>query len=264
MLNPYLYMIKIKLLLAFNYRAEVWFNLLAKTVLLFASVFFWKAAYYNIDTVASVNEKQMIIYSIISICMSAMFTVTVEGNIRGRVRMGSVAIDYIKPVNIFVMYFSEDIGSSITSFIQNVIPILILSSVFIVPPLPVSMITLLMFLISACFSFIILWFMSALFGLLYFWLIELGPLGSIKDYLIMILSGSFVPVWLFPEPIQNALMFFPFIYTYQHPLSIYIGKISTAEALKGMGIQILWAAAFFIIFNVLRKKVEKNIMVQGG
>ena len=264
MLNPYLYMIKIKLLLAFNYRAEVWFGLFSKVVLLFASVFFWKAAYMNIDMVASVDEQQMIVYSILSICLSALFTVSVEGNIRSRVRMGNVAIDFIKPIKVFWMYFSEDVGNCITSFAQTVVPILILSAIFIVPPMPASFLYLLLFLLSSVFSFIILWFMSALFGLLYFWLIDLGPLGSIKDYIIMILSGSFVPVWLFPEPIRIVLNFLPFIYTYQHPLSIYIGKISYTEAIFGIGVQLFWVIIFMGIFYVLKQRVEKNIMVQGG
>ena len=80
----------------------------------------------------------------------------------------------------------------------------------------------------------------------------------------MILSGSFVPVWLFPEPIRIVLNFLPFIYTYQHPLSIYIGKISYTEAIFGIGVQLFWVIIFMGIFYVLKQRVEKNIMVQGG
>ncbi|MEA4833079.1 MAG: ABC-2 family transporter protein [Oscillospiraceae bacterium] len=264
MYHPYLYMIKIKILLALNYRYEVLFSLISKLLLLCASVFFWKAAYHNLNTVSAVNENQMIVYSVFSIILSSLFSMSVEGNIRSRVRKGNIAVDYIKPIEIFKMYFCEDLGNSVTAFLQTVIPVLAVSALFIVKPLPASPLNFLLFLISACFSYGILWLMSAMFGLLYFWFIDIGPLGSIKDYIILILSGSFIPVWLYPQQIQSVLKFLPFIYTYQHPLSIYIGKISLTQALYGMLIQVIWIFAFLLLFSFLKNKVEKNILVQGG
>jgi ABC-2 type transport system permease protein len=92
----------------------------------------------------------------------------------------------------------------------------------------------------------------------------MGPIASIKNYLISILSGAFVPIWFFPKTVQNILSFFPFVYTYQQPLGIYIGRTSTGAVLKGMSIQVIWILIFFILFSKLEKRAFKNIMVQGG
>lgn len=264
MLRPYVYMIKIKLLLAFNYRFEVLFGLLAKLLILCATVFFWRAAYHNINSVRDVSENQMIVYSVLSVILSSLFDVSVEGNIRGRIRKGSIAVDYIKPVRMFAMYFCEDLGNSVSSMVITAVPVLAVSSIFFINPLPASPLHLMLFLPSVCLSYGILWLMSALFGLLYFWLIDIGPLGYVKDYIILILSGSFVPVWLFPQSVQLILKFLPFIYTYQLPLSVYIGKASPGEALNGMAVQALWVAVFGLLFTYLKKRVEKKVLVQGG
>ncbi len=263
-MNPYLYMTKIKLLLSLNYRFEFFTNLAVQIILLFVSSFFWKAAFRGLDTVQMVDERQMIVYSVMSIVLASIFTASVESNIRSKVRRGNVAVDYIKPVNIFCMYFAEDIGNMVTNIVQRVIPVLACSSLFIVVPKPASIPHFFLFLASTCLSFLILWFISALVGLFYFKAIEMGPIGIIKDYLIRLLAGTFVPIWFFPAAVQTVLQFLPFIYTYQLPLSIFIGRASLGEAFWGIFIQIIWVFVFYLLFIRLKNRIEKNILVQGG
>ena len=264
-MNAYLYMIKIKLLLAFTYKYDFFVSLLHKVILLFATVFFWKAAYNGIDSVASVNEQQMLIYTVISVIMSGFIGAnSVEWIIQGKIRTGNVALDFIKPVNVFLMYFSEDVGGTVTSFFQAAVPIFICSSLFIIIPLPVSLLNFTLFLLSFILGYIISWMISAIFGLFYFWVINMGPLGIAKDYIISIISGAFIPIWFFPQGVQTVLKFLPFIYIYQHPLGIYIGRTPVEEALFGIIIQVFWCLALGISFNLLKKKVESNILIQGG
>ena len=263
-MNPYIYMTKMKLLLSLSYRFEVFTNLAVQIILLFISSFFWKAAYKGLDTVQLVNEKQMIIYAIMSIVLSSVFAASVESNIRGKVRQGNVAVDYIRPVNIFLMYFAEDIGNMMTNVVHRIIPVLLCASLFIAVPLPASPTHFLLFFISTGLSFLILWFISAIVGLFYFKVIDMGPIGIIKDYLIRLLAGTFVPIWFFPSPVQTVLQFLPFIYTYQLPLSIFIGRASTSDAVKGILVQLLWVAVFYLLFQKLKKNIEQNILVQGG
>jgi len=262
--RAYSYMIKIKLLLALSYRFEFFTALFSRFILLFVMAFFWKAAYNGLDVVEMVNERQMLTYSVISMIMSGVFSISVESSIRNRVRKGDVAVDFIKPVNIFLMYLSEDVGSSVTEIVKTAIPVLICSALFIVIPAPSSFLNFILFLASSLLSYSILWLISAIFGLFYFWVIDLGPIGAVKDYLIAILSGAFIPIWFFPQTIQTILKYLPFTYTYQHPLKIYIGRATVEEALIGMGIQLLWVLIFFVSFKLLKKRVEKNILVQGG
>jgi len=211
-----------------------------------------------------VGREQMLVYSVMAIVLSNLFTVSVETNVRGKIRRGNVAVDYIKPVNVFLMYFAEDIGSMVTALFLRCAPILLCSALFIAAPRPASFTAFILFAASSLLSYLILWLISALVGLMYFKAVEMGPVGTIKDYLIMIFSGSFVPIWFFPEPVQKVLEFLPFIYTYQLPLGIYIGRTSAVRGLKGMLIQLIWVAVFLALFITLKRKTERNIFVQGG
>ncbi len=257
-------MIKIKLLMALNYRWEFFFNLASQIAVLFITAFFWKAAYSTVSVAAGVDERQMLVYSVMAIVLACVNNITIENMLRDKVRRGNVAVDYIKPVNVFLMYYSEDGGGVITSILQNVLPIIICASLFIVAPIPASFARLLLFIAAAIVSFVMQWLLSAIFGLLYFKVIDMGPMGNIKEYLIKILSGTFVPIWFFPQFLQNFMNYLPFVYLYQFPLSIYIGKATYSEIATGFAVQFVWLIVFFVLFVIYRKRVEGNMMVQGG
>ena len=263
-MKAYIYMIKVKLLLALSYKYEVFLTFVTQIILLFVTAYFWKAAYKGIDTVEQVNEQGMLIYAVLALALGELFTISIENNVRRKIRQGNVAVDYIKPVHIFLMYFSEDIGEMITTIIQKVIPMLIFSTIFVVVPVPASFAHFILFLISIAFSYLILWYISAIFAMFNFIVIDIGPIGMIKDYIILILSGSFIPIWFFPDFIQKILVYLPFIYTYQLPLSIFIGKTTYLQAFSSMAIQIVWVLVFAILFTLLKNRIEKNILVQGG
>lgn len=260
----YLYFIKIRILVSLEYRFEAISAVLIQFILLIINAFFWRALYSTYDTVQDTTLEQMLTYSIISVLLSCFFRISIESKLRDRIRQGSVAVDYIKPVNLFGMLLAEDIGDIVVNIIQKAIPIVIFSFFFIQAPLPASFLSLLTFLVSAIFSFLIMWMISAIFGLLNFWLIDIGPIGGAIQYIISFVSGSIVPIWFFPEIIQKILSFTPFIYIYQTPIAIYIGRIPLEQAGIQIIIQIVWTGVFFLLFRFVKSRVMGNIVVQGG
>lgn len=263
-MKAYLYLIKMNILQALAYRFEVIATVLCQFIVVLASAFIWKSAYIGEETVGGVNERQMLVYSVVSVLMNCFFVHSVEWKIRDGVRRGTIALDYLKPVNLFLMYFSEDVGGAAASLLLKFLSVFLFSCAFIVVPVPHSFLHFLLFLFCCLISFFILWIISAIFGLLNFWFVDFGPLGSVKDMIILFLSGSIVPIWFFPDGIQTLLSFFPFIYLYQFPISIYIGNIDMKSIGAGMLIQIAWAAGFFGFFLLMNYRSKKHLLVQGG
>jgi ABC-2 type transport system permease protein len=120
------------------------------------------------------------------------------------------------------------------------------------------------FLVSSLFSFAILWLMSAMVGMVSFWVAELGNLGMVKDAFVRMLSGSLVPLWFFPAGVQNISEWLPFQYTYQTPIGIYIGMTSASDAVKAIGIQGLWIGILSLLLAWIWKRARSKVMVQGG
>ena len=56
----------------------------------------------------------------------------------------------------------------------------------------------------------------------------------------------------------------PFVYIYQLPLSIYIGRGDRAQQLGQMRIQFVWLIVLLGVFFYTQKRVTGKVMVQGG
>jgi len=94
--------------------------------------------------------------------------------------------------------------------------------------------------------------------------IQLGEIKTIKDGIILLLSGKVIPLWLFPKKIQTMIGFLPFQYVYQTPLSIYIGQVQPDEAAVSMLIQFVWIVLFTALLCFGWSRARKRVLVQGG
>ncbi|WP_282943200.1 hypothetical protein [Paenibacillus sp. RC67] len=125
-----------------------------------------------------------------------------------------MALNLMRPVRFLFCYLAEDIGSSISSLVNKALPMFIIIAVLFHIPLPVSPVATALFLVSAVLSYAILWLLSALVGLVAFWVTALGPLDVIK-----ICDGSHLirqidPSVVFSRVGTATLAFTPFPYTY--------------------------------------------------
>ena len=260
----YFYIIKTQIIKSMTYEFNVYGNIIMQTIIMITSAYFWKALYKDQSMVGDVDAGNMLTYIVISSALSVLLITNVERRIEQSVEKGTVATDMIKPVNLFGMYFAEDIGSIIALIFQNMIPILLIGSLMIKVPVMADIRALPLFIISVIESFMINWLLAALFGMIAFKTMNISALLQVKKHLIRLLSGSIIPVWFFPEAVANVLNALPFVYIYQLPLSIYIGRGDWDEHIAQMKIQSLWMVVLLVIFYFVQNRATKKVMVQGG
>ena len=250
---PYLYIAKIKIKSALVYQFNVVFTIMLQSIILFANAFFWIAIYGGKSTAMGVSQSSMLSYVVMSAFIGSLFTHEVEERIIRSVRKGNIALDMLKPVNLFGIFLAEDIGGIFVALLQRALPLLVLSCLFIQVPVPASGLHLLLFLASFILSYAINWLFAAIFGMWAFTAISLGPMRSVKNHLVIMLSGSIVPLWFFPDWLKNALELLPFPYIYQLPLSIFIGRYDVNILLYQMMIQGVWVCPFVFAFHIYKK-----------
>lgn len=262
--KAYKQIIKTGIIRSLTYKFQVYSNILMQAIIMACSACFWKALFRNTDTLMGVNVETMLIYTVISSIISIVLSSDVEWRIMRSVEKGTVAIDMIRPVNPFSIYFAEDIAVLISLVFQNIIPILIIGSVIIGVPKPVSTAAFMMFLLSLVMAYIINWFIAVLFGMISFTAIQMSALFQIKKHLIRLLSGSIIPIWFFPGWLKGILGALPFAYLYQLPLDIYIGKATGEDIIRGLLVQFIWMVVLAMAFLYFERRVQKKVMVQGG
>lgn len=247
-----------------TYEFTVYGNIIMQTIIMITSAYFWRALYKNKDMVAGVGVDSMLTYVIMSSLLSVLLFTNVERRIQGSVEKGTVAVDMMKPVNLFGIYFAEDAGSIIALIFQNMLPVFIIGSLMIRRPVMEDVTLLPLFLLSVLASIVINWLIAALFGMIAFTAINIDALVQVKKHLLRLLSGSIIPLWFFPDGVRKVLEAFPFVYIYQPPLSIYIGKGSVEEHIAQMKIQVLWGIVLGSLFIMASRRATKKVMVQGG
>ncbi len=263
-MKTYLYIAKLRMQTMLAYRMEVITYTVMQALIMLSVGFFWKAAYGGAEAAHGVTGDSMITYTVISALMGSLYYMGVEDRISDAVKTGSIATDMIKPINLFGMYFAEDMGNLVICFFQSALPIFIVALVIFGLPVPASLQHFLMFIPSFALGYGINWTFSALFAMIAFTAIDLGPAFSVKYHFVNMLSGALVPIWFFPAWLRTAVNCLPFVYMFQTPLGIYIGKYSISEGLQALGIQAIWFAVLAVIVVIAQKRIEKRVLVQGG
>ena len=231
-MKKYLYVIKTQIIKSMTYEFNVYGNIIMQTIIMITSAYFWRALYKGQGMVGDVDAESMLTYVVLSSVLSVLLITNVERRIEKSVEKGTVATDLMKPINLFGVYFAEDIGAVIALVFQNMLPILIIGSLMIRVPVMADVHDLPLFLISVIESFLINWLIAALFGMIAFTAVNIDALIQVKKHLLRLLSGSIIPVWFFPAGVARVLESLPFVYIYQLPLSIYIGRGTRAEHLR--------------------------------
>ncbi|MFC5470335.1 ABC transporter permease [Cohnella suwonensis] len=266
-MRAYGYLVKMRILTALAYRFEVWIGMIGDIIMLAASVYIWKAAYGGGAVGAGASQiglQSMVTYTVVSVLLAAVFQTGVQNTIYSQVREGNIALDLMRPLPLLGIYLSDDLGGMASALVNKAIPLVIAAALLFGFPMPASAGAFAVFLASCLFSFAILWLMSALVGLVAFWVVELGNLGMMKDATVRILSGSLVPLWFFPEAVQKVSAWLPFQYTYQTPIGIYIGEIPLGKALQEIAVQGVWVVVFMLLLAHVWKRARGKVMVQGG
>lgn len=262
--GKYLYVCKTRIMRSFTYKFEVYGNILMQTIIMITTAFFWRALFGSQTFTNGITADSMMTYTVMSSVLSVLFMTGVERRIQQSVEKGSIAIDLMRPVNVFGVFLAEDIGSLTALMIQNLLPILLIGSLFIKVPKIVSASAIPQFALSLAMSMAINWLFAAIFGMWAFTAISMDALFQVKKHLVRLLSGSIIPIWFFPKWLSNILNVLPFVYIYQLPLDIYIGSATKEEISSRMVIQFGWLLALLALFYVLSQKVLHKVMVQGG
>ena len=194
-MNAYLFVSKIRVQTALAYRFNVISTILVQCLIMYAMSCFWTAAYDGAETVSGVSQRDMITYTTISVIMGNLLTMGVQDRIARSVRSGSVALDLLKPMNIYGIYLAEDLGDCAAALLQKAVPLLLVGTVMFGFPAPASVVHFLFFLLSFAVGYLINWLLAALLGLCAFKTLKLGPLANVKGFIMKLLSGSIFPLW---------------------------------------------------------------------
>lgn len=247
----------------FAYRTNLLFDAIGLFLQIFLLKVVWTAIYADRAAVDGVDLVTLLTY--LTIANIQIWVVWPETTwfLQQKIRDGKIAQDLARPVSLIGQLLGHQIGSTLV-FLP--LAILALPVAFFVGALgpPASIEAGLLYVVSVILAYGVVTSMGLLMGMIAFWLLEIGGIHAIYRFLNLFFAGALVPLWLFPGPVRTVAELLPFQTQANIPVSIYIGRLSGDDALRGLLIQAVWVVLLALLVRVIWSRAMRKVVVQGG
>ncbi|MBS0656347.1 MAG: ABC-2 family transporter protein [Verrucomicrobia bacterium] len=193
----------------------------------------------------------------------------IDKEIERQIKVGSIAYELIRPLNLYWFLFSRAAAVRIAPLILRTIPYFLLSALFLtVYPVelahPQSLATLCTFVASIGCSLILSSAITTLICLSLFWTLSGEGIVRILPNITILLSGLIVPLPLFPSWLQPFLEVQPIRGILDIPCRIYTGLIPLEQSGYYLAFQLAWAAIAIVLGSYVSKRAIGKLQIQGG
>lgn len=245
-------------------RAMFVVNMGSGLLYLLATFFLWRAIFAGRELLAGYTWEEMKAYLLVAFLTNTLLSWYSETRIAGQVLDGSVAMDLLKPLDFQTARLAETLGTSVFEGGLGALMACAALLVFggIMPPASLSLGCL--FALSLVASLLIKFGVVYLAGLVCFW--TSSGLGIIwaRIAITSLLSGALVPLSFFPRWLELLALALPFQGIVYTPASIYLGRVTDAQALRLIAVQWLWVAGLWLAGRLLWRWGIRQVTVYGG
>ncbi|NJD03806.1 MAG: ABC transporter permease [Ruminiclostridium sp.] len=240
------------------YRWSVFFSVGRLVLLIAINIMLWRVLYQNNITMISYMTR----YTIISNIIMMFYSRGVHMRLAEKVTSGDFAIDLIRPVNLFFMFWQIEVSGIISNLLLCGLPVIVIYFPFIIGD--TEYYNVLLVIIAVVLGHILFFMIYYLLGLTAFIIIEIEPIGRLLDDTIRLMAGGFIPLALLPSYLGKIANVLPFRYLYSFPLELLLGVKSVGNIMNKFIILCLWIFIFAFINICVYKIAIKKIAIQGG
>lgn len=247
------------------YRFEFIMQFIRDALMMYCFYALWNALFDHGMGYEGATRLQTVIYGVYSAALSSFITQeNCQDYIYDRILDGTMDADLLKPIGLQFHMLMRDSAQKIIKLIMFTLPTLVIFQLvmrlFYLP----STSNIVMFIISIVLAYGVLFSINYLFGMLCFYTLTLENINFCYTAVVSFFAGQLVPLWMFPGWAQRIVNVLPFRCIHDIPMSIFIGKFTTSEALRGLLLQLAWLIILWICGALAWRRVRTQIISQGG
>lgn len=244
------------------YRFNIWIKILGKIMYFFVQISVWKALFYSQTDIDSYNTlDNTIFYVTISNLISLIVEFNIIDLLNQKIREGSISTDLTKPFNYMGYIGCYGIGENVVNIFTQGIP-LFLCAFFMINIPKIEMKMILFFVISLFWAIIINFLVSYVIGILAFFFTVTWPINMFLKAIYKLLSGVWIPIWLFPDALKAFNKYLPFQYIYYIPTSFL--TTNNCKIYEGIIGQLVWCITLILAVTLIWKVGRKKMDIFGG
>lgn len=185
-------------------------------------------------------------------------------DIAERIRSGDIVSDFQRPVDFQGYWLAQDLGRAAYHFVFRGIPPFIVGMLAFSLFLPHDGITYLLFVVSVFLATCLSFTMRFIVNIAAFWLLDYRGVVGLVSIVWTFLSGSIIPLALFPGVWRTIAEALPFAGMIQTPVDIFLQQQHGSALAALFGQQLLWTVLLLLLGRWLLGKAGRRLVVQGG
>lgn len=246
------------------YPGDFWVAPLARLAAAVALIGFWNAVYAAGVEPGGMTREMMLAWAGAAIVISRLVAVDITEDIAERIRRGDIVFEVMRPTDFQPQAFGTWAGRTGYTVLVDSLPIVLviwgIARIGGPPDVTAFVLSVLSLLLSMVIAFL-LTFSVVLIG---FWTIQVETWTWLLGRLVQLSAGFFVPLWLLPDALRDALQYLPFAMLYHVPLSTFVGRVEGIEAWRLILVQVAWVPVLFIISRWMMREARRRVLIQGG
>jgi ABC-2 type transport system permease protein len=224
----------------------------------------WIALYGGRDVHDGVTLAQAVTYQLVNVIVVRLFSTWIVWTANHRIRSGDIVFQITRPTYYGHILLLEYVSQAGAKLVTTSLPMLGVACLLFRPTLPSSTSAWFSFGVSLGLGFLTAFYVDYVLSLIGFWTTELGGLFWAKESIIMLLGGTYLPLWIYPPLLRQILAFLPFQGISYTPVAILVGQIGLDQVPRAFAVQIVWLAMLAAGSRRLYAAAMRRLAVQGG
>lgn len=252
---------------ALEYRVNFLISLISAAYPIIIQTFLWTAIFNSThqEVVYGYTYRQMIAYTFLAGLVSRIVRAGFEYDIMDDVKNGKFSKFLVQPMGYFPYRLSSFLGQKLPHLaiiLFILVIVLFCLSFFWGVALEAARIAAFLgtLVLAVGLNFIIFYCICALS----FWVVEVGFLFEGFRIVIVLLSGGIFPLEVFGDRFLQVVSLLPFKYTVNYPINVLNGRLSLAQTVEGLVMQVIWIILMLLLANLMWRLGGKRYVAVGG
>ncbi len=262
--DSYLAIFRMGIKNAIVYKMDFLLSLFFRVATALIMIFIWSAIYLTTNTtkIGSFTLPTMYAYFFIVTAFTAIINTNMDEYMINDVRDGSITTGFIKPISYPIQLFVASIADSLMNSIIVGVPLILISMLLIHLSLTPVMAVLLV--ADVLLAFILVNIIGFILGCFAIYLIDVWGILTVTWSIVMFLSGSTIPLNLFPNAVKNVLFLTPFPIIAYTPTTMLLGTTTIQTVISSLIVGTFWVAIMLIAAFLWWRKSSRNLTSAGG
>lgn len=268
-MSKYLHVFSIGIQNTLVYRVNFLFRAVFGLVPLMGTLFVWRSIYSGKGPDSLVGDytlQAMTSYYLLVTIVDALTAVAEDDwQIAADIKEGAISQFLLKPMDYLTyrlcLYLSGRTIYTVVALVPVALFAFYLRDFFVAPPAGG---TTAAFALSVVLAALLQFFMAYSMALLAFWVLDVSTFIFIQFAFEYICSGHLFPLDILPPAVARLVQLTPYPYLCFFPASVYLGRVTGADLLRGLAIQAAWVVIGYLGARWIWSRGIRRYSAAGG